>query len=76
MNKQNDNIDKNISDYKPAIFWKDKELTKQQIYKWEPSNIKKLIYKLNEIELLIKKNLNKNPLSFSVIISCNSTLII
>ena len=32
----------------------------QQIYKWEPSNIKKLIYKLNEIELLIKKNLNNS----------------
>ena len=54
------NIDLTISNARPPIFWKDKELTKQQIYKWEPSNIKKLIYKLNEIELLIKKNLNNS----------------
>ena len=54
------NIDLTISNARPPIFWKDKELTKQQIYKWEPGNIKKLIYKLNEIELLIKKNLNNS----------------
>jgi DNA polymerase-3 subunit delta len=56
--KSNKNIDLTISTAKPPIFWKDKEITKQQIYKWTPENIKKLIYKLNEIELLIKKNIN------------------
>ena len=45
---------------KPPIFWKDKEITKQQIYKWTPENIKQLIYKLSEIELLIKKNINNS----------------
>ena len=58
--KKSKNIDLTISNAKPPIFWKDKELTKLQIYKWEPSNIKKLIFKLNEIELLIKKNLNNS----------------
>ena len=58
--KKNNNIDLTISSAKPPIFWKDKELTKQQIYKRDPSNIKKLIYKLNEIELLIKKNFNNS----------------
>ena len=53
--KSNKNIDLTISSAKPPIFWKDKEITKQQIYKWTPENIKKLIYKLNEIELLVKK---------------------
>ncbi len=56
--QKNNNIDLTISSAKPAIFWKDKEITKQQIYKWKPENIKKLIYKLYEVELLIKKNLN------------------
>ena len=56
--KSNKNIDLTISSAKPPIFWKDKEITKQQIYKWTPENIKKLIYKLNEIELLVKKNIN------------------
>ena len=58
--KSNKNIDLTISSAKPPIFWKDKEITKQQIYKWTPENIKKLIYKLNEIELLLKKNINNS----------------
>ena len=58
--ENNKNIDLTISSAKPPIFWKDKEMTKQQIYKWTPKNIKKLIFKLNEVELLIKKNLNNS----------------
>ena len=58
--KSNKNIDLTISSAKPPIFWQDKEITKQQIYKWTPENIKKLIYRLNEIELLVKKNINNS----------------
>ncbi len=57
---ENKNIDLTISSAKPPIFWKDKEITKQQIYKWSPQNIKKLIYKLTEIELQLKKNINNS----------------
>jgi DNA polymerase-3 subunit delta len=53
----NKNIDLTISSAKPPIFWKEKEITKQQIYKWKPKNIKKLIYTLGETELQIKKNI-------------------
>ena len=56
----NKNIDLTISSARPPIFWKDKEITKQQIYQWSPNNIKKLIYKINEIELEIKKNLSNS----------------
>ena len=56
----NKNIDFTISSAKPPIFWKEKEITKQQIYKWKPKNIKKLIYTLSETELLIKKNINNS----------------
>ena len=58
--QNNKNIDLTISSAKPPIFWKDKEITKQQIYKWTPENIKQLIYKLSEIELLVKKNINNS----------------
>ena len=58
--KANKNIDLTISSAKPPIFWKDKEITKQQIHKWTPENISKLIYKLSEIELLIKRNINNS----------------
>ena len=56
----NKDIDLTILSAKPPIFWKEKEITKQQIYKWKPENIKKLIYKLSETELLIKKNINNS----------------
>ena len=56
----NKNIDLTISSAKPPIFWKEKEITKQQIYKWKPKNIKKLIYTLGDTELQIKKNINNS----------------
>ena len=52
----NKNVDLTISSAKPPIFWKDKEIVKQQINKWTPEKIRLLIYRINELELLIKKN--------------------
>jgi DNA polymerase III subunit delta len=49
-------IDETIASFKPPIFWKDKEIIKQQSRVWSYTNIEKLIFKINEIELLIKKN--------------------
>ena len=54
--KKNKNIDLTISSAKPPIFWKEKEITKKQILNWSPDNIKKILYKINNVELLIKKN--------------------
>ena len=56
----NKNIDQVLSSAKPPIFWKDKEITKQQIYKWSPESLRALIYKLNELEFLVKKNINNS----------------
>ena len=50
------NIEEIISTFKPPIFWKDKEVVKQQIASWSPNNVESLIYKSCEIELLMKKN--------------------
>jgi len=58
--ENNKNIDLTISSAKPPIFWKEKEITKQQIYNWKSENIRQLIYSLNEIELQIKKNINNS----------------
>ena len=49
----NKNLDKTILSAKPPIFWKDKDIVKQQINKWNPKQIKNLIYEINEIELSI-----------------------
>ena len=58
--QKNKNIELTISTSKPPIFWKDKEITKKQVLNWKPENIKQFIYKLNNIELLVKKNLNNS----------------
>ena len=50
------NIDTIISSYKPPIFWKEKEIVKQQIKNWSIDKALKLISEINQIELLIKKN--------------------
>ena len=56
----NKNIELTISSSKPAIFWKDKEITKQQLLIWTTKDIKNLIYKISELELLLKKNINNS----------------
>ena len=54
--KKNNNINLTISSAKPPIFWKHKEITKQQILKLSPRKIRNTIYKLNDLEINIKKN--------------------
>ena len=58
--KDKRNIDLVISNFKPPIFWKDKEVVKQQVQNWSYENVEKLIYEINEIELLIKKYSNNS----------------
>ena len=68
--KVNMSIDNIISNYRPPIFWKDKELVKSQMKVWSLDNIQKLMYYLGEVELLIKKqNLNAMNILYDFIIS-------
>ena len=60
--EKNKNVDQTISGAQPPIFWKDKEIVKEQLYKWKPNQINELIYNLSEIELQIKKNVS-NPIN-------------
>ena len=55
LNK-NKNIDQVLSSSRPLIFWKDKDIIKQQLNKCSLSDIKLLINKVNNLELIIKKN--------------------
>ena len=58
--EKNKNIEQTISSAKPPIFWKDKEITKKIISKWNLQNFKKLIFKINLIEMNVKKNVNNS----------------
>ena len=66
---EKNNIEQAISACKPPIFWKDKPLVTQQIRSWKKDGLEQLIYKTNEIELLVKKNsvLAKNILADFII---------
>ena len=52
----NNNLEQIISNYRPPIFWKDKEIVKNQASKWSLKDTEKLIYKIHDIELIVKKN--------------------
>ena len=52
------NLDKVLTTFKPPIFWKDKELVRQQIKNYSKENLEVLIDSINKTELLIKKNYN------------------
>ena len=53
---ENNNIDQVINSFKPPIFWKDKNIIKQQIKIWELNDIESFIIDLNDTESLIEKN--------------------
>ena len=56
----NRDIDNVINAHKPTIFWKDKDLVKQQIRNYSKENINILLEKITKTELLIKKNYNNS----------------
>ena len=72
---EKNNIEQAVSASKPPIFWKDKPLVIQQIRSWKKEHLKNLIYKTNDIELLIKKNstIAKNILSDFIINNSRKT---
>ena len=72
---EKNNIEQAVSASKPPIFWKDKPLVIQQIRSWKKEHLQDLIYKTNDIELLIKKNstIAKNILSDFIINNSRKT---
>ena len=52
----NKNINETINNAKPPIFWKDKNIIKDQINLWSVNKLKNLIIEINDIEYQIKKN--------------------
>ncbi len=63
------NIDQVLSSYKPPIFWKEKDILKKQAQIWSTDEIKNIIYKVNNLETLIKKNSGNSMLFVSDFVS-------
>tara|TARA_B100000941_G_C28465152_1_gene533111 strand:+ start:340 stop:1332 length:993 start_codon:yes stop_codon:yes gene_type:complete len=60
--EKNKDISKTINSAKPPIFWKEKDIVRIQLNKWNPKKIKELINGINNIELETKKNHNNSIL--------------
>ena len=77
--KENLEVNKNtemiLSSYKPTIFWKDKEIIKQQLKVWTLKKIKNQIKEINELENQIKKNSQISNLTVNnfILSSLNAT---
>tara|TARA_B100000965_G_scaffold364071_1_gene347449 strand:- start:876 stop:1868 length:993 start_codon:yes stop_codon:yes gene_type:complete len=52
--------EKSINSYRPLIFWKEKEILKNQIRKWSKNEVMGLISEIYEIEVLVKKHTNNS----------------
>jgi len=56
MQNVNKSIDDTIAVCKPPIFWKEKDIVKQQMSNWSEDEVKKKIFEISNLEILIKKN--------------------
>ena len=66
---KNENIDQVISGFKPPIFWKEKDIVKKQAQSWSTNEVKEIIYKINDLEAIVKKNTANSMLFVSNFVS-------
>ena len=65
----NPNIDEVISNFKPPIFWKEKEILKKQAQSWSTNEVKEIIFRVNDLEAFVKKNTVNSMLFVSNFVS-------
>ena len=65
----NVNIDQALSSFKPPIFWKEKDIVKKQAQSWSTYEVKQIIFKINDLEALVKKNATNSMLFVSNFVS-------
>ncbi len=65
----NPNLEQIISSFKPPIFWKEKDIVKKQAQSWSTNEVKEIIYRVNDLETLVKKNAANSMLFVSNFVS-------
>ena len=55
-NIHNKNIEQTISSSRPPIFWKDKQIVKNQIMNWKVNEVENLIINIKNLEIDVKKH--------------------
>lgn len=54
--RNNEKTDEVLDSFKPKIFWKEKDIIKQQLKYWPLERIQNHLNNINDTELLVKKN--------------------
>jgi len=56
MQNVNKSIDDAIAAFRPPIFWKEKDIVKQQMSNWSEEKVKEKIFEISNLEILIKRS--------------------
>ena len=56
MQNVNKSIDDTIAAFRPPIFWKEKDIVKQQMSNWSEDEVKEKIFEISNLEILIKRS--------------------
>ena len=56
MQNVNKSIDDTIAVFRPPIFWKEKDVVKQQMNNWSEDEVKEKIFEISNLEILIKRS--------------------
>ena len=76
-NSENKNINQLVESFKPAIFWKEKNIIKEQLKHWSKPDLEILLDKIFDIEIQCKKNYDVSTTilqNFVINISTKTTL--
>jgi len=77
-NSENKNINQLVENFKPAIFWKEKNIIKEQLKNWSKSELERLLDKIFDIEIQCKKNYDISTIilqNFMINVSTKTALI-
>ena len=73
LQKKNGDKKQTIDNFKPPIFWKDKEIVENQIDLWSTKQIYELLEQVNELEINLKRNGNlSSNIVFDLILNTSS----
>ena len=73
LQKQFKNSKETINNFKPPIFWKDKEIVQKQVEIWSSPKIYELLDKVNNLEIILKKNANlSNNLVYDLLLNVSN----
>ena len=71
LQRSEKNLDQIFNQLKPSVFWKEKDDVKKQIKLWNESKINLVINKINNVELICKKN---HELAMNIMLDFLSTV--